>query len=411
MGAVTSVGGGLQASVGFTFPKPCRPHPVPGCRWGALGPVMERAVLAEEFEQAVQALRDPVVELPPLVGQERRLHVRAYAAWSALRAGGSVPTLSAFTAADRQSFADHGVLLSLGSGSTPGRIGLLGEAIAHETGLADGASLSDVDDTTMLAALAHRLIAIATQRVPMGFEADYPDAHGRTLSRGILLPLAGQSGAIEHVYAVIGQRHLAAVIGIDIRDAVAQSLTATSPAVAASAWQAQPAAHLPAQSMAQTLAGARTWAALAAQDPARRDRALAAALSATHDLLIEADFCPARLVSITPPEARTGGAIARAVRLVFGGLMARDELRGLCHVLARARRLGIGKAMLGSTLGRSASGIDGFIAAAGHVADDPQPAALLRLTPLDPTLLAPRARTAAAVRMPSPWHEDVRAVG
>jgi hypothetical protein len=131
---------------------------------------------------------------------ERRLHLRAYDRWMAARQQGACPTLPDFLAEGADEFAPYSLLLRFDAEGkpTPSHVG---HRLRGIVGNGQGAAL--------LSRLAAYHPVIVTDAMPVGFEAELAGGLGRSLHRGILLPIADDAGHISSIYAVISAKALA----------------------------------------------------------------------------------------------------------------------------------------------------------------------------------------------------------
>lgn len=287
-------------------------------------------------------------------GRERRMHARAYDYWVSLLHGRTMPRIADLDPDQLSDFADRSVLVDVPASGTTPTIAFLGRELRDEAGVDRlRPTIDAVPAHTLLAELLRRFPDIIAHHAPVGFEAEFARrSGGNVLHRGILLPFADERGALTSVYGVISWRQLAAVEPMpDVVAAIGSVMASRPNPVASSAWGDGPGASLAAeprepQPLAQRLAAARTWAALAATDRTRSDASLHAALGGAFDywMAVRAD---------APFTAR------KAIALVFGsGLRRLDRIRYIA-TLEHADRLGLGQ-------GRVAAWLDNH--RGGHVA-------------------------------------------
>lgn len=333
---------------------------------------MDGGMMTGEGTAGPLAGPDAVLELPPRIGRERRLHARAYDYWISLLGGRRCPRIADLDPARLAQFAPNSVLVELPGEQRPPAIRFLGRTLAGEAGLeSEQPALDEVPRLSLLGQLIRRLPAIRGQGTPLGFEAEFLGQSGApTLYRGILLPFADDGGAVSMVMGVINWKLLATgTLAPDIVAAVDSAFSAAPKPPMASAWGDGPGAAAIAPEpetppLAQRLAAARTWAALAVTDRVRRQSNLSAALSAVYDVLLSGDGDRDGLEALFAEAGlSSGSADARALRLIFGADLARSDRVRFAAVLGHARRLGLGPGMLAAHLERHPDGVEGFAAA------------------------------------------------
>jgi len=157
----------------------------------------------------------PVTAAAPLFdlgGAERRMHARAYGQWVALLHGRALPSIGEIDPATIAGFATHGVLLDFTQDAADPGIVHIGSTLRDECGV-DGAivQVAQVPPRSLLARLTDHHRRIAIDRAPVGFEAEFVGARGRTtLYRGILMPLSAPGGdGVDFVYGVINWKEVA----------------------------------------------------------------------------------------------------------------------------------------------------------------------------------------------------------
>lgn len=340
---------------------------------------MATAIRAEAQHDA-----DGPFEPLPLIGNERRLHVRAYDYWRARAAGRAMPMLADCADIESSAFAGRMAIIDLARDDHPARLRSVGAALAAEL-----PRRGAIEQSPLLAELIRRLPAVALQRAPIGFEAELPQETGAGICfRGILLPLADEAGEIAHVLGVMNWRHLSAEAGLDLSAALALAGTAMAPvATAGSPWDkaGQDATRTAPASGHQRLSAARTWAALATSDRARARAHLHAAIGAAHDALADFEVDNARAL----------------LPWVFG---EREDLAAIEAVLAGARRAGLSGRDLAARLDAADGGIDAFLSllsGSEGAAPDRIVEASFRLASLAPELMAP-ARPRGLARTGTP---------
>jgi hypothetical protein len=281
---------------------------------------MARAIGIGQDGNGAEAAHD--FEPLPIIGSERRLHVRAYHYWRALADDRPMPTLADCADLGETGFASKMILIDLAKGQKPARIRSVGEDLVAEMPSAESTGSGLVDE------LLARLPTVAMQRAPIGFEAETPEGEeaGRCF-RGILLPIADDDGAIAHVLGVMSWRHFAAEIaGREIFAAVASLPTAPRMAEIVSPWSTAPVMHeMPvAPTAGERLLSAQTWKALASMDRTQSQTHLHAAVGAAYDAVadLSEDEGKALLASIFdqgPELVLIERVIAQARLLAIGG--------------------------------------------------------------------------------------------
>jgi len=274
-------------------------------------------------------------------GRERRMHARAYDYWVSLLNGRRMPRVRDMDQRRMTSFADRSVLVDLPEQGGSPVIAYLGGDLRTESEIvAANPTIEDVAPGTLLGELLRRFSDIVAYEAPVGFEAEFAGRDDtRLLHRGILLPFSDDSGRLSAVYGVMSWKQVAAIEPApDIAAAIGSVMASRPSAPVVCAWGDGPGAaltiseKLPPQPLAQRLAQARTWAALAATDRTRGDASLHAALGAAYDYLLAV-----RDTSLTP---------RKLVRMVFGVDIRRIDLIRFTATLNHAIRLGLGPGRL-----------------------------------------------------------------
>ena len=270
-------------------------------------------------------------------GRERRMHARAYDYWVSLLDGRRMPNVRDMDQRRMTSFADRSVLVDLPEAGGPPVIAYLGGDLRAESEIvAAHPTIADVPQGTLLAELLRRFSDIIAYEAPVGFEAEFAGREDtRLLHRGILLPFADDSGRLAAVYGVMSWKQVAALEPApDIAAAIGSAFASRASAPVVCAWGDGPgaaltvSASLPPQPLAQRLAQARTWAALAATDRTRGDASIHAALGAAYDYMLAV-----RDGTLTP---------RKLVRMVFGADIRRIDRIRYSATLNHAVRLGLG---------------------------------------------------------------------
>ena len=341
---------------------------------------------------------DEVDHEPPVnVGQqERRLQVRAYNFWTSLLGDRALPAFADIGAPESRDFAPYSIILDFSGDTDDAAITFLGERIAEQcAGAARIERLSDVPVQSLLACIAERCPQIRNSGAPIGFEAEHVSPGGNAyLSRGILLPFAGDDGAIDHVWGALNWKEVADAsitaalhqeFGRAIADSPPPSLEATlltdwadgpvtadaaeaGPTEANEADTRSPRSDDP-QTILDLVSEAREHAAAAqiAEDRAREQ--LHQALGLAHDLALAFDAALDRQALGDAIEYAGLGLPVRspqsaALRLVFGDQPGTSRLAALGTILAHAGRLDLGPGALRCYLDAAPGGIEAVAAAA-----------------------------------------------
>lgn len=146
-----------------------------------------------------------------VMGDERRMQVRAYNFWASLLGDRQFPDIGQLRPDDHPDFGPYSVLLDFSGGLDDPRIAWLGTALAEECG-AQGAigSLGQVPSRSLLSRITDHYMQILANEAPIGFEAEFVNWRGATvLYRGILLPFSQDATRIDWIYGVINWKELA----------------------------------------------------------------------------------------------------------------------------------------------------------------------------------------------------------
>ena len=150
---------------------------------------------------------------PPALSQdERRMQVRAYNFWTSLLDNRNLPRIEDLDPATLPDFGPFSVLLDFTSGIENPGITYLGGALAEECE-AEGhaiSRLSDVPARSLLSRITDHYMQILANQAPIGFEAEFVNAHDVTVMyRGILLPFSSDDETIDFIYGVINWKEVA----------------------------------------------------------------------------------------------------------------------------------------------------------------------------------------------------------
>lgn len=155
----------------------------------------------------------PVQQPPPLIGNsERRMQLRAYGSWAALLDDAPFPDIRDLGAVADDDFGPCSVLLDFSHGPEDPRLAHFGERLAAECMITGGpqlARLFDVPERTLPSHITDICQQILTNKAPVGFEAEFETADGRTMVyRGVLLPFSSDGRTIDYIYGVLNWKEL-----------------------------------------------------------------------------------------------------------------------------------------------------------------------------------------------------------
>ena len=152
---------------------------------------------------------------------ERRMHVRAYNHWVSLLGGRDYPSIEDLEPAEVSDFAAHSVLLDFTAGRDNPATPYIGAAIRQECDLADSIrSISEVPSRSLLSRLTDHYLQIIANRAPIGFEADFDNQRGESISyRGILMPFSSDGDTIDFIYGVINWKRGERAVSIQLPQA------------------------------------------------------------------------------------------------------------------------------------------------------------------------------------------------
>jgi hypothetical protein len=136
---------------------------------------------------------------------ERRMHVRAYNYWVSLLDGRDYPSIEDLEPGEVSDFAENSVLLDFTAGRDNPATPYIGSAIRAECGLGEGIkSIEEVPSRSLLSRLTDHYLQIIANRAPIGFEAEFVNQVGNSISyRGILMPFSSDGDTIDFIYGVI----------------------------------------------------------------------------------------------------------------------------------------------------------------------------------------------------------------
>ncbi|MFD1788067.1 hypothetical protein ACFSC3_10810 [Sphingomonas floccifaciens] len=325
-----------------------------------------------------------VDDMPLVLGDERRMHVRAYNHWVSLLQGRAYPSIEDLDPASISDFGPHSVLLDFSKGIEDPRIAFLGRALREECDVEAGiAQISQVPSRSLLSRLTDHYLQIIANRAPIGFEAEFVSTRGHpTLYRGILMPFSSNGDAIDYIYGVINWKEMVdagtqAQLNADL--AAARRLMPSQPA-ATQVWADGPSAAFPAEdvdaatteavpadaSLYDRLAFARTSAEAFAASEGRSRGALYQALGHAHGIAIAAANEPealAEMLSDAGLKSQARAPMTPIAKLVFGAEYDKTRLTEFATVLTHAQRHEVAREGLVAYLESFPGGIKGVVGA------------------------------------------------
>ncbi|MFM5908273.1 MAG: hypothetical protein ACKOPO_11935 [Novosphingobium sp.] len=344
--------------------------------------------------------------IPPVIGtDERRLQVRAYNHWASMLHERPFPVIADLETGNLPDFDRFSVLLDFSGGITDPAIRYLGSALAEECGASVEAirTLSDVPSRSLLSRITDHYLQIHANQAPIGFEAEFVNALGRTiLYRGILLPFSGSldSSEIDLIYGVINWKELAdqesteALLQEVDRALLAQPRREAEPLTD---WADGPVDSLndvlelnvpfegeslpgmdwpePAfgedggdedASLADWLASARELAQAAQGSEDRSRNALYSAIGRAWDFALAARQHPEEFQELLSDAGLTmqeRAPFTPVVKLVFGADYDKTRLTEYASAMAHAQRHGIGRSAMTDFLAHAPGGLKGVVQA------------------------------------------------
>ncbi len=338
---------------------------------------------------------------------ERRMHVRAYNYWVALLDGRDFPSIEDLEPGDVSDFSNHSVLLDFTCGRDNPAIPYIGAAIREECGIdEDVRTIGDVPSRSLLSRLTDHYMQIIANRAPVGFEAEFANPRGESISyRGILMPFSSDGDTIDFIYGVINWKNVGSPSGtieelLELADAVAAGPVAEpdvafdepldladtledSPPPAAwdeaatgvAVWDEQSnpdEAELPEVALDQDAGLAdRLWAARETAESVkagegRTRAALYRALSLAYDFALAARLDPddyAELLEESGVKAQARAPMTPVVKLVFGIDYDKARLTEFAAALAYADRQAVALGGFQVLIERQAGGLKALVAA------------------------------------------------
>ncbi len=331
----------------------------------------------------VLELTDAIDPPPPVEGDERRMHVRAYNHWVALLRGRQFPSIADLDPAGNTDFGSHSVVLDFSRGVAKPSIAFLGKALARECELQQGAhELEEVPARSLLSRLTDHYMQIIANRAPVGFEAEFQSARGsQTAYRGILMPFSSDDETIDFIFGVINWKDVASAFEAD--GVLAQLAAQAEPAPRVPAWQNGPhaVAAKPAplelveeledpeplsDDLCDWLAYARNSADAVKQADNRSRAALYHALGHAYDFALLADAQPAAFAELLADagiKVQARAPMTPVVKLIFGADYDKTRLTEFAAALTFGKRNGLLKGGMATFLDYFPGGLKAVVAA------------------------------------------------
>ncbi|MCH8202918.1 MAG: PAS domain-containing protein [Proteobacteria bacterium] len=144
---------------------------------------------------------------PEQTTDERRLHLVMFEYWRSLLAGRQFPKLSELNPHLTSEIRDYCFLLEFPGKPENALLRFVGKKLeAEHEGDEElrGKRIAELVEYSIIKRLADRFREVRSERVPIGFEAEYDRAQGYTRAyRGILLPFSENGEDIHSIYGVI----------------------------------------------------------------------------------------------------------------------------------------------------------------------------------------------------------------
>ncbi|WP_395392401.1 hypothetical protein WBP07_15475 [Novosphingobium sp. BL-8A] len=350
-----------------------------------------------------------------VMGDERRMQVRAYNFWASLLGDRQFPVIADLRPDDYPDFGPYSVLLDFSGGLDDPKIAWLGTALAAECGAeAEIGSLGQVPSRSLLSRITDHYMQILANEAPIGFEAEFVNQRGATvLYRGILLPFSHDGSRIDWIYGVINWKELADQASTDalmrqLDDALDNALAVRTPLQRdlppLGGWADGPAEPLLAvpvddaltladdalalddfmalepdstpfdesdileltadMELADWLASARELAQAAMGCEDRSRQALYAAIGRAYDFVLAAAEAPAELAELLEDaglKVQDRAPLVPLVKLVFGAEYDKTRLTEFAGVIAHAQRLGLDRGGLTPFLAAQPGGIKAVV--------------------------------------------------
>ncbi len=158
------------------------------------------------FEKAAAMAEDEGPN-PEQATDERRLHLVMFDYWRSLLASRQFPKLSELNPHLTSEIRDYCFLLEFPGKPENALLRFVGKKLeAEHEGDAElrGKKISELVEYSIIKRLADRFREVRSERVPIGFEAEYDRPQGYTRAyRGILLPFSENGEDIHSIYGVI----------------------------------------------------------------------------------------------------------------------------------------------------------------------------------------------------------------
>jgi hypothetical protein len=340
-------------------------------------------------DEDVLELTDAIDPPPPVAGDERRMHVRAYNHWVSLLRGRQFPSIADLDPAGNTDFGANSVVLDFSRGVERPAIAFLGKALAHECELPQGAhELEEVPPRSLLSRLTDHYMQIIANRAPVGFEAEFQSARGaQTAYRGILMPFSSDGESIDFIFGVINWKEVASAFEAD--GVLAQLAARPEPAPRVPAWQDGPHAVAAApvaavegaplelvqeledpepasDDLCDWLAYARNSADAVKQADNRSRAALYHALGNAYDFALLADAQPdvyAEMLEDAGIKVQARAPMTPVVKLIFGADYDKTRLTEFAAALTFGKRNALLKGGMAKFLEYFPGGIKAVVAA------------------------------------------------
>jgi hypothetical protein len=335
-------------------------------------------------DEDVLELTDAIDPPPPVEGDERRMHVRAYNHWVSLLRSRQFPSIADLDPAGNTDFGSHSVVLDFSRGVDKPSIAFLGKALARECDLQQGAhELEEVPARSLLSRLTDHYMQIIANRAPVGFEAEFQSARGsQTAYRGILMPFSSDGEAIDFIFGVINWKEVASAFEAD--GVLAQLAAQPAAAPRAPAWQDGPHAAPTAieaaplelvadledpepasDDLCDWLAYARNSADAVKQADNRSRAALYHALGNAYDFALLADAQPEiynEMLEDAGIKVQARAPMTPVVKLIFGADYDKTRLTEFAAALTFGKRNGLLKGGMAKFLDQFPGGLKAVVA-------------------------------------------------
>ncbi|MEQ7873786.1 hypothetical protein ABDK56_07240 [Sphingomonas sp. ASV193] len=312
---------------------------------------------------------------------ERRMHVRAYNYWCSLLDGRDYPSIEDLDPTGVTDFGPHSVLLDFTGGGEDPATPYIGAAVRDECGLAaDGVRrISDVPSRSLLSRLTDHYMQIIANRAPVGFEAEFVNQRGHTISyRGIMMPFSSDGQTIDFIYGVInwkdaGEGAVAEQAIVPALAPATDELVLDSEVRPIAAWDDEDASDDEEAvavdddaGLADRLCAARESAEVCKQADGRSRAALYRALAMAYDFSVAAKRVPddyAEILDDAGVKAQARAPMTPVVKLVFGADYDKARLTEFAAALSFAEREGIDFGGFLPFVERAEGGLKGLVAA------------------------------------------------